>query len=60
MISGLSSERNELRKVFLRWLNDCFTMVTKSFSSHPKSVVALRLILMTADFTLGGGLNTFS
>ena len=60
MISGLSSERSELRMVLRRWLKDCFTMVTKSFSSQPKSAVVLRLIFMTADFTFGGGLNTFS
>ena len=59
MISGLSIGRSELRMVLRRWLKACLTMLTNSFSSQPKSVTALRRILMTADFTFGGDEKLF-
>lgn len=60
IISAGIIERKELRKVLRRWLNACLTTVKKSFSSQPNSLTLLRFSLITADFTFGGGLNTFS
>lgn len=53
-------EEIEFLKVLRRWLNVVFTMSLNNFSLHPSSVVSLRVIRMTALFTLGGGLNTCS
>ena len=50
----------ELRSVLRRWLKVVFTTCLNRRSSHPRSCVSLRLMRMTALFTLGGGLNTFS
>ena len=61
MGSALSKmEEIEFLKVLRRWLNVVFTMSLNNFSLHPSSVVSLRVIRMTALFTLGGGLNTCS
>ena len=50
----------ELRSVLRRWLKVVFTTCLNRRSSHPSSCVSLRVMRMTALFTLGGGLNTFS
>ena len=50
----------ELRNVLRRWLKVVFTTCLNSFSSHPSSLVSLRVMRMTALFTFGGGLKTCS
>src|SRR5690606_14168281 len=48
------------RNVFLRWLKADFTIVKKNFSLQGKVLLFLRIIRITPDFTLGGGVNTCS
>ena len=55
-IAATSGFREFLR-VLRRWLKEVFTMVLKRLSSQPRSCLVLRRRRMTADLTLGGGLN---
>lgn len=41
-------------------VEDCLYQTLKQFSSQPRSVTLLRVMRITALFTFGGGLNTFS
>src|SRR3569623_389592 len=58
ILSLLIKDETAFLRVFLRWLNPAFTTCQKSFSSQSSSVVSLRVSLITAESTLGGGLNT--
>ena len=44
-----------LRRVLRRWLKAVLTVWRKSFSSQQSSVLELRLSLITAERTFGGG-----
>ncbi len=52
--------RRELRRVLRRCPKPVFTTVRNRASSQPRSRTPLRVSRTTPDFTLGGGLNTFS
>ena len=56
--SAQRSWRRETRSIFLRWLKTVFTIRRKSCSSQPREETLLRVMRMTADCTLGGGLKT--
>ena len=62
--SGLFSALNICfrltRNILRRWLKTVFTSLRNNGQSHPRSVRLLRVILITADLTFGGGLNTSS
>ena len=58
MASALSSWRRETRSILRRWLKTVFTMRRKSCSLQPRESTSLRVMRMTADCTLGGGLKT--
>lgn len=49
-----------LRIILRRIVKTVLTMRRNSFSSQPSSALLLRVKRMTALFTLGGGLKTFS
>lgn len=46
-----------LRNIFLRWLNDCLTILLKSCSSQPRVCASFLVRRITADRTFGGGLK---
>ena len=48
----------ELRIVFRRWLKAVFTSCLKSWKSQSKFAVLFLVKRITADLTLGGGVNT--
>src|SRR3569833_2228577 len=58
IFSLLINDDMAFRKDLRRWLKPAFTTCQKSFSSQPKVSVWLRVNLITADSTFGGGLNT--